>query len=515
MNLNSIRFNSDVTEVRSEVRDYESDDRFEGSGKIGAMTYYFYDLETTGFDARYGRIMQFAGQRTNDKFEPIGKPFEALIRISEEVLPSPEAVMVTGITPQMTLENGYAEAEFLSKFADEVLKPDTVVLGYNNVRFDDEFMRNLLYRNFYDPYEWQWKDGRNRWDLLDVGRMMRALRPEGINWPTDDKGNPTNRLEMITKLNDIEHSGAHDALADVRATIELAKLFKSKQPKLFDYLLSKRAKNDVAKLVDPDNPQPFVYSSGRYPSEDLKTTVVYPIAPHPHNSSSVLVYDLRHDPDDFADMSINDMIDNLKTKYKDRGEDYVRLPIKPLALNKCPAVAPVGVLDEDSWKRINLDLKTIQKNLAKLKKQDIIAKKAHEVWDAYGKPRKSDKDVEGQLYDGFMNDKDKTALAEVRSKSADELADYHPNFIDERLPELLLRYKARNYPRSLSKEEKDLWTKHVKSRLENGAGMSPSLKAYFDSIQKLVNIKQDEKSQFLLEELRLYGESLIDNSDTE
>lgn len=474
------------------------------------MTFYFYDLETTGFDARYGRIMQFAGQRTDDKFKPIGKPLEALIKIGEEVLPSPEAVMVTGITPQKTLEEGYTEAEFLKKFVKSALTPDTVIVGYNSVRFDDEFMRNTLYRNFYDAYEWQWRDGRGRWDLLDVGRMMRALRPEGINWPTDDKGVPTNRLELLTKLNNIEHGDAHDALADVRATIELAKLYKSKQPKLFDYLLSMRGKKDVAKLVDPDNPQPFVYSSGRYPSEDMKTTIAYPIAPHPHNPGAVLVYDLRHDPSEFADMSIKDMLANLKTRWKDRGDDFVRLPIKQLALNKCPAVAPVGVMDGQSWKTINLDLKTVQRNLALLKKNDIIAKKAHEVWDEYGKPNRAKEDVDGQLYGGFLNDKDKSLLTAIRSKNADKLADYHPSFIDERLPDLLLRYKARNYPTSLSEKEKNIWLEHVAKRLENGAGASPSMKIYFEFIQKLSSTEKDQKSQFILEELKLYGESLLD-----
>ena len=475
------------------------------------MTFYFYDLETTGFDSRYGRIMQFAGQRTDNKFEPLGEPLEALIKIGAEVLPSPEAVLVTGITPQKTLEEGFTEVQFLDKFVKSALESDTVIVGYNSVRFDDEFMRNLLYRNFYDSYEWQWRDGRNRWDLLDVGRMMRALRPEGVNWPTDDKGNPTNRLGMLTKLNNIEHGGAHDALADVRATIELAKLFRISQPKLFDYLLSMRTKKDVASLVDPDKPQPFVYSSGRYPAENSKTTVAYPITTHPHNSGAVLVYDLRFDPSGFADMSIEQMLDNLKTRVKDKGKDFVRLPIKQLALNKCPAVAPVGVLDEQSWKRINLNLKTVQKNLVLLKQHDIIAKKALEVWEEYSKSREIDEDVDGQLYAGFLNDKDKLLLPKIRHKSADELADYHPNFIDERLSELLLRYKARNYPSSLSDKEKDIWSEHVKTRLEKGAGLSPSLENYFQSIQKLSADNSDERSQFLLEELKLYGESLIES----
>ncbi len=483
------------------------------SGKIKEMTYYFYDLETTGFDSRYGRVMQFAGQRTNEKFEFIGEPLKVLVKLSEEVLPSPEAVLVTGITPQKTIEEGYTEAQFLQRFNKQALQPGTVVIGYNNVRFDDEFMRFMLYRNFYDAYEWQWKDRRSRWDLLDAGRMMRALRPSGVKWPTDKEGNPTNRLELLTKENGIEHGDAHDALADVHATIELAKLFHRAQPKLFNYLLKLRSKKEVAKLVDPDEPYPFVYTSGRYQSEFAKTTVAFPIAVHPHIPGQVLVYDLRRDPSEIADMSIADMLANLKTRYKDRGDDFQKLPIKVLATNRSPAIAPLGVLDDDSWKRIGLNLETMTKHISLLRKNENIAKMALGTWEEYGKPRKSEEDVEGQLYEGFLNDKDRSMLADVRNKSGDQLADYHPIFVDERLPELLLRYKARNYPKSLSEKEKDIWEKHVSKRLTKGAGNSPSLEAYFKSITKMAAIKKDKKSRFLLEELKLYGESLVETGE--
>ncbi len=454
--------------------------------------------------------MQFAGQMTNDKFEPIEKPLKVLIQLSEEVLPSPDAVIVTGITPQQTIEAGYTEAQFLERFNKQALKPKTTILGYNSIRFDDEFMRNMLYRNFYDPYEWQWKDDRSRWDLLDVGRMMRALRPEGVNWPVDKEGNSTNRLELLTKENGIEHEDAHDAMADVTATIDLAKLFNKAQPKLFNYLLKMRDKREVTKLVNPDNPQPFVYSSGRYASEYSKTTVAFPITINPHVPTQVLVYDLRRDPHEIKDMSAEEMLKNLTTKFKDRSDDFQKLPIKTLAINKAPAIAPLGVLDDESWKRLGLDLETVKKNIMALKKNDIIAKNALETWEEYGKPQKSAKDVDGQIYEGFLNDKDKNKLVEVRNKNADELADYHPNFIDERLPELLMRYKARNYPSSLSEKEKDLWQKYVKERLQRGMGGSPGLEAYFQAIKRISETRRDDKSKFLLEELQLYGESLVD-----
>jgi exodeoxyribonuclease-1 len=134
-----------------------------------AASYFFYDLETSGFSPRTARIMQFAGQRTDMDFKPIGEPINLLIKLSPDVLPEPDAVLITSITPQQTLSDGLTEAEFLHLFFREIVKPDTVFIGFNSVRFDDEFMRFLLYRNFYDAYEWQWKDGT----YLKIAKKIR------------------------------------------------------------------------------------------------------------------------------------------------------------------------------------------------------------------------------------------------------------------------------------------------------------------------------------------------------
>jgi len=231
-----------------------------------AKTFYFYDLETSGISGRSDRIMQFAGIRTDETFNPIGEPHNLMVRLADDILPSPEALMVTGITPQKTVEEGFSEAEFAKIFIDEVATPDTTIVGFNNVRFDDEFMRALLWRNFYDPYEWAYKDGRSRWDLLDAVRMTRALRPDGINWPTVG-GKPSNRLELLSKENNLAHENAHDALSDVEALLGVTKLIAQKQSQLFGYLLKMRGKNDVKQLINLEKPEPFVYTSGRYAAD--------------------------------------------------------------------------------------------------------------------------------------------------------------------------------------------------------------------------------------------------------
>ena len=132
-------------------------------------------------------------------------------------MPDPDAILVTGITPQRTRAEGYSEKEFLEIFYESIAIEGTIFVGYNSIRFDDEFMRTLLYRNLYDPYEWQWQDGKSKWDLLDVVRMTRALRPEGIVWPFASNGAKANKLELITAVNNLEHTHAHNAMSDVIA----------------------------------------------------------------------------------------------------------------------------------------------------------------------------------------------------------------------------------------------------------------------------------------------------------
>lgn len=435
---------------------------------------FFYDLETSGLNPREDRIMQFAGQRTDADLNPIGEPVNLLIKMTEDALPNPGAVMVTKITPQQTLADGMNEAEFVRYVIEEVFTPGTVVVGYNTVRFDDEFMRAILWRNFYDPYEWEWKDNRSRWDMLDVVRLTRALRPEGINWPVREDGKATNRLELITKLNGLEHAHAHDALSDVYATIAVARLIRDKQPDLFKYLLKMRDKKEVKKLVNLENKQPFVYASGRYSSEYNKTTVAFPLAPG--RNGNVIVYDLRYNVEEDKEFPI----------------------VKELCYNKCPAVAPMGVLEKaDGWVKIGLTREKVEENLQTLLKHPEFAEQMRSQYE--NRPEFPPAiEPEAALYDGFLNDRDRIKVAAVRNADENKLADFHPDFDDARLPELLLHYKGRNFPKSLSESEQKKWEEYCRARLLRQAPK------FMEELEKV-----HQKDEFVAEELKLYFESLM------
>lgn len=474
-----------------------------------AASFYFYDLETSGFNPRDARIMQFAGQRTDMYMQPIGKPMNVLIKLTPDIVPDPDAVLVTGITPQATLADGVPEAEFLRQFYAMAVKPDTIFLGFNSVRFDDEFMRFLHYRNFYDAYEWHWIDACSRWDVLDVVRMTRALRPDGIEWPFASDGRPTNRLELLTAINKLDHTNAHDALSDVHATIAVAKLIHDKQPKLFDFLLSMRDKRKVADLVESS--QPFVYTSNKYPSEFEKTTVVIRLAMHPKKRGA-LVYDLRYDPAEFLDLTPQQLAD--RWQYTRDESAPKRLPVKTLQFNRCPAVAPLGVLDERSRGRIHIDMKIIKDNARKIRAAENFPATLLKTIELLDRRQQTvmlvdEHDVDSQLYDGFIDNADKLLERAIRIASPQELSEFAPQLRDGRLKKLLPLYKARNFPDALTSDERETWENFCKHRLMSG-GQQSRMAKYFNRLQVLAGgTTVTGAQQYLLEELQLYGQSIM------
>ena len=471
------------------------------------QTFFFYDLETSGLSGRDDRIMQFAGQRTDMNLNPIGDPVNVLVALNDDTLPSPDALLVTGITPQQTVADGYTEAQFADILLSEIFTEQTIVVGYNNIRFDDEFIRHLLWRNFRDPYEWCWRDGRSRWDLLDVVRMTRALRPDGINWPVVD-GKPTNRLELLTKENGIAHENAHDAMSDVTALIAIATLIKAKQPQLFDYLLKMRDKNEVKKLVNLDDKKPFVYASGRYDAEFHKTTIAFPLAPG--KNGNVLVYDLRYDPAPFVDLNSKELAKKIYATWEERkADDFVKLPVKELQYNRAPAVAPLGVLEqENGWSRIGLSSEIVEKHKKALLAAPHFAENLRTLYENKPEYKKSS-DPEAQLYEGFLDDSDKLRVQAVASADEKKLADFQPEFRDERLDELLLHYKARSFPRSLSADEMARWEQWRVGRIQR------QLPSFLRSMQRLSTSGLDERHQYVLQEVQLWLENIApsDTSD--
>ena len=460
------------------------------------QSFFFYDYETTGIDPKCDRILQFAGIRTDPEFNIISDPIACYSQLSSEVIPNPQALLVTGITPEVLTKQGLSEIKFLTSIYREFVQPYTCVVGYNNIRFDDEFTRYAFYRNFFDPYAREWQNNNSRFDLIDVVRMCSALRPDGILWPKNTENNkPSFKLNDLTIANNLNHEKAHDALSDVYATIEIAKLIYKAQPKLLNYLLQMRKKDFINNLINLNGlfdhnkaikSKLFVHSTRMVSSEYYATSVFLPLLRDPININGIICWDLRYDPELLLGLNnITDREKIAKLIYAPTSEP--RLNLKTLFVNKSPAIAPLTALDHASYQRIQLQEDVII-NRAEL----ILAQQntwLEALTDFFSiKPDFANKDVEHMLYDGFIANQDKYFCSRVLTSPEHKLIDLQNNFTDARLKELMFRYRARNYPQTLSKDEQTRWQQYCQSRLDNtNKSASISKQQFIDQCEVILN----------------------------
>lgn len=450
------------------------------------QTFYWHDYETFGIDPQRDRPVQFAGLRTDVDFNVIDDPLVIYCKPAADCLPNPDSCLITGITPQLAEQKGVCEAEFIGRIQKQLIQPNTCTLGYNNLRFDDEVTRNCLYRNFYDPYAREWQNGNSRWDIIDVVRAARALRPEGIQWPVNEEGRPSLRLDQLTIANGIVHEAAHDALSDVYATIGMARLVRQAQPKLYHFLLQHRGKAKVLELLQPGSFKPVVHISGKYAAVKLCLAIVLPVCKHPTNTNGIIVYDLSIDPEPMLSLSIEDLQQRLFTATDDLPEGVTRIPLKTVHINKCPVLAPVSVIRPDDAQRLAIDLSLCQINIDKIKAAKGLAEKLAAVFsDHVYSEQNSDPDL--AIYSGgFFSEADRQKMAKIRITTPEQLARTAFSFTDTRLPEMLFRYRARNYPETLSADEQLRWNEFCLNRLTGcQAGAGITLDAYFARLQEL------------------------------
>jgi len=470
-------------------------------------TFLWHDYETFGINTRRARPAQFAAIRTDAELNVIGTPLMLYCQPAVDFLPDTQACLITGITPQLCLEKGIPEYQFAAQIEQAFSLPGTVGVGYNTIRFDDEITRFMFWRNLIDPYAREWQNDCGRWDLLDVVRTAYALRPEGIEWPLNAEGKPSFKLTDLSAANGLLHEAAHDALSDVRATIALARLIKTAQPKLFDFCFGLHKKDRVmAELGLPTTltqARPFLHISGMFAPERGCLALMWPLAMHPANKNELLAWDLAFDPRELVQMNAEQIRLRLFTKTADLPEGVQRLSVKSIHLNKSPTViGNYKTLSSAMAQRWGLNLDEQLANAAQAQALPDMSG----IWPAvFKRPAAATPDVDEDLYGGFVGNADRRRLNDLRQLKAQELASARPAFDDARLTELLWRYRARNFPQSLSADELARWEAHRGARLFDGEGGALTIEQLFQELDRLAE-SADERGEVILGALYDYAE---------
>ncbi|WP_193074777.1 exodeoxyribonuclease I [Pseudomonas sp. FME51] len=472
---------------------------------------FWYDFESTGIDPRRDRPLQVAGVRTDENLQEIGEPLCIDCRISEDILPHPMACLITGISPERAL-SGLPEAQFIHLLHEQMAAPGTCTAGYNNLRYDDEMTRFSLYRNYFDPYAREWQGGNSRWDLLDALRTAHALRPDGINWPQLD-GFTSLRLELLTAANGIDHGQAHDALADVRATIAMARLLKQAQPRLYKYLYDLRSKHKVSELIDLQSVRPLVHVSGRFGRERKGLALILPLAWHPRNRNALIVWDLAVEPQLLQDLSAEQLCERLYTRNDQLAPGEQRPGLKLVHINKCPVLADAKVLRAQDIERLQLDMPLLNERAQWLAQWRLSGQqKLAAVYTDRQQATQSDAgepDPETQLYDGFMANGDRQLLPAIRQADGATLDAAHWPLQDQRLVDILKRYRARNFPESLSVAEAEEWLYFCGQKLSGRAPGAPLTFEMFMQDMEQAMSGADETQRELLRQWQEYALALM------
>jgi exodeoxyribonuclease I len=472
-------------------------------------TFLWHDYETFGRVPRSDRPVQFAGVRTNEALEEIEAPITLYCQPAPDSLPDPEACLLTGITPAVAHERGVPEHRFAQAILDALSKPGTIGVGYNSIRFDDEVTRFMFWRNLIDPYAREFQNDCGRWDLMDVVRCCYALRPDGIQWPKHDDGRASFKLEHLTQANGLTHDAAHDALSDVRATVALARCIRAAQPKLWDFCLRLRKKQAVIDEISGAQVrgEPIIHISGQYPADKGCMALVWPLAPHPTNKNELIVWDLAHDPSVLLTLTASDVRERMYLRTEDATPERSRLPIKTIHLNRSPVVVGnLKTLSSEQATRWGIDVALAHAH-ATVAAEHVPALAG--LWlEVFARSDMPERDVDEDLYGGFLSDTDRRLLNRVRAMSPDQLAEFRPMFQDERLEELTFRYRARNFPQTLTDEDQERWAMACIDKLVDGAFGARTLESFVASLDALDVTHTDERARGILASLRAYAEAI-------
>lgn len=467
--------------------------------------FVFYDLETFGIHASSDRICQFAAIKTDAELNEIDRTL-LYCKPPEDYLPSVSAMLVTGLTPfDSEIRNGLTEAAFIKKIF-EFFECDGVsfndgssvcIVGYNNIRFDDEFIRRAAYRNFYNPYSFNAGGSRSRWDIFNLVKLCYALTPDGFDWPMrkpDETAMPNSEqdpeaettfasdrpslcLSDLTLDNNLPHGRTfdcsqrdpHDAMADVVATIAVARKIRHVQPKMFEYCLSMRRKNDILESLLEGGTmkfEPLIFIGPGMDPSNRSAGVFMPVKMDAIGS----LYCVRLDRP-FG----NDIFDTHPDDVDFDETSLTSLKLLKVKMSACPLLYTAKLLNKDNRaEKLGIDRELVARNAAFVREK-IFSGELLPIVDKFA-----------EAYGRYWDDKFPTPLnPEMRIYARTNLSREESNqdravmnwlhteeesnpdvlnrvtFNDDNLNKMVFAYKARNYPQMLTREELSIWQSRI------------------------------------------------------
>lgn len=356
------------------------------------MSFVFYDTETTGTHTSFDQILQFGAIRTDANLNELER-FEIRCRLDSHVVPSPGALRVTGMTvDQITNPELPTHYEMVCSIRERLSEwcPATFV-GWNTMRFDEQLLRQAFYKCLHPPYLTN-TQGNQRSDILKLAQCVEAFAPGILNVPEDDRGKPTYKLDRLAPANGFPHLNAHDAMADVEATIFICRLIRERAPHAWEQLLHCASKARVQSVIR-DNLVFLLRDSyfGR-----LYEYALTEVGDEIGGMGAVIAYDLAIEPEQLMGMDDQMLARRLSRNPK---------PLRRIRPNAAPFV--VGLVNGQAFGEFSCEQLTARANLVRSDREFLGRLLRLSVRE---ETLPSDH-VEEQIYDGFPSQADTALMA--------------------------------------------------------------------------------------------------------
>lgn len=453
------------------------------------MPYVFYDAETTGTDTTFDQILQFAAILTDDDLNELDR-FEIRCRLLPHVVPAPGALLATRVTPAMLTDPSLpTHYEAMLAIAQKLREwSPAIFTGYNTLAFDEPLLRQAFYQTL-QPFYLTNTNGNQRADVLRLAQATAALAPNAITVPINHNERPTLKLDMLAPANGFAHENAHDALADVEATIYMARLIRDRAPAVWGSLMQLVDKSEVQARVLSGQPLCLVeYHMGR--------SAVRPVVgcgQSPDNPTMLGVFDLTKDPGPVLQMGVDDLVKAIQ------GPDRA---IRIITSNKMPAVADIGLGPD-----FGVPDGEIVRRASQIVQDGPFAARVGQALAQRYPPWPAEEVVEKRMYEGFPSRADEGRMQAFHAASWPERAEIVETLEDDRLRELGRRIVFLEQPEVLRPEIRQGLETWLHNRLHGREGVEAG-RTLDSALSELDDIADDESNASALQEIRRWLEGM-------
>jgi len=461
--------------------------------------FVFYDFETCSSNVSYGQIIQAAAVLVNDSFQELDR-YEGRCKLSPGVIPEAMALIVNKTHPKTLKETNLSHYQMVRQMMEKFNKwKNSIFIGYNSINFDEEFLRRTLFKNLDYPYLTV-TNGNERADLFSLARASHLYYPGCIKTPISDKNNPIFKLDRLAPMNGIQHKDAHSAIADVLATVDIAKLLSKSAPNVWKASLMTTNKDKTLQLIKNELTfcTDFFYYGKCFPF------VLTFVCEHPQWGYP-MCFDLKSDPKDYFNLSLAELKKALDKKPK---------VIRTIKHKKHPIIMnPSYGMNFESYKQLGVE--KLKERAKLIRDNKDFAGKVSSILDDEARERQDtdsqiDVYAEESIYKKFTTKEDNAIMPTFHKADWNEKFSVLQKFKDERLRYFGKKILYEESPESLPEDEYNAIHKEVAARvLSTNKEKWNTIPRTYSEIDTLRNkFKDDKKKLAMLNDINSYIEEM-------